>query len=56
MEVDGWPKLWAGAYSINERYTREDMAALVDFARVRGVRVLPGVGCAGRNTVGTDWC
>jgi hexosaminidase len=32
--------LWAGAFSPRERYTGADLAGLVDYARVRGVRVV----------------
>ena len=32
--------LWAGAFSPRERYTAADLAGLVDFARLRGVRIV----------------
>jgi hexosaminidase len=35
-----WPRLWAGAFSARERYTREDAAGVVAYARARGVRVV----------------
>ena len=34
------PKLWEGAYSPQERYTQSDVAAIVEYARLRGVRVM----------------
>jgi len=33
-------RLWEGAFSPRERYSAPDLAALVEFARLRGVRVL----------------
>ena len=35
-----YPKLWDGAYSDQERYTQADIAAVVEYARLRGVRVM----------------
>ena len=34
------PELWKGAYSAQERYTQADIAAVVEYARLRGVRVM----------------
>ena len=34
------PKLWAGAYSPQERYTQADVASIVEYARLRAVRVM----------------
>jgi hexosaminidase len=33
-------RLWEGAFSPRERYTRAELAALVEFSRLRGVRVV----------------
>ena len=33
-------KLWNGAFSPRERYTRAELAAFVEYARVRGVRIV----------------
>jgi hexosaminidase len=40
IEVPAWPRLWEGAFSPLERYTTDDIAALVEFARARGVRTV----------------
>jgi hexosaminidase len=40
LESPSWPKLWDGAFSPHERYTTDDVAAIVAFARERGVRVI----------------
>ena len=34
------PKLWDGAYSAQERYTQADVASIVEYAKLRGVRVM----------------
>ena len=34
------PKLWNGAWSLEERYTQLDARGLVEYARLRGVRVI----------------
>ena len=40
LESPSWPGLWLGAFSPRERYTTDDVASLVAFARARGVRVV----------------
>ena len=40
LESPSWPLLWSGAFSRVERYTTDDVAAVVAFARARGVRVV----------------
>jgi len=40
MQSTSAPKLWEGAYSADERYTQDDIAAVVEYARLRGVRVM----------------
>ena len=40
MQSKSSPKLWRGAYSPQERYTQKDVAAIVEYARLRGVRVM----------------
>ena len=40
MQSTTSPKLWEGAFSHQQRYTQADIKAVVDFARLRGVRVM----------------
>jgi len=40
VESPSWPLLWSGAFSPQERYTTDDVAAVVEFARARGVRTV----------------
>ena len=40
LESPSWPRLWEGAFSPLERYTEDDLAALVEYARARGVRTV----------------
>ena len=40
LEVKSSPKLWSGAYSPQEKFTQLDVASVVEFARLRGVRVI----------------
>mmetsp|Transcript_71233 Transcript_71233/g.148955 ORF Transcript_71233/g.148955 Transcript_71233/m.148955 type:complete len:563 (-) Transcript_71233:343-2031(-) len=47
------PKLWQGAYSGPERYTQADVAAIVDYARLRGVRVIVEFDMPGH---AQSWC
>jgi len=41
LESAAYPLLWNAAWSYTERYTFEDVAAVVEYARQRGVRVVP---------------
>eukprot|EP01062_Namystynia_karyoxenos_P048312 TRINITY_DN3672_c0_g1_i7.p2 TRINITY_DN3672_c0_g1~~TRINITY_DN3672_c0_g1_i7.p2 ORF type:complete len:629 (+),score=239.74 TRINITY_DN3672_c0_g1_i7:76-1887(+) len=40
MESRSSPKLWQGAHSPQERYLQSDIADMVEYARLRGVRVM----------------
>jgi len=40
FEVKSHPRLWEGSYSPRERYTQADVAAVVEYAHQRGVRVM----------------
>jgi len=41
LESVAYPKLWTRAWSTRERYTLSDIAAVVEYARARGVNVVP---------------
>lgn len=41
LESRAYPKLWDGAFSPGERYLQTEVADLVEFARLRGIRVVP---------------
>jgi hexosaminidase len=48
LELHNVPDLWAGAFSPQERFSQSDVVGVVEYARLRGVRVLvefdmPGV-------------
>ena len=40
LEVKTRPKLWDAAYSPQQRYSQADVAAIVEYARLRGVRTM----------------
>eukprot|EP01063_Lacrimia_lanifica_P005153 TRINITY_DN12964_c0_g1_i1.p1 TRINITY_DN12964_c0_g1~~TRINITY_DN12964_c0_g1_i1.p1 ORF type:complete len:595 (+),score=148.63 TRINITY_DN12964_c0_g1_i1:52-1836(+) len=40
FESKTYPKLWEGSYSPQERYLQADIADVVEYARLRGVRVM----------------
>ena len=53
MQSKSSPRLWEGAYSPQERYTQDDVAALVEYARLRGVRVMVEFDMPGH---AASWC
>mmetsp|Transcript_81338 Transcript_81338/g.246776 ORF Transcript_81338/g.246776 Transcript_81338/m.246776 type:complete len:452 (+) Transcript_81338:3-1358(+) len=53
FESKSSPKLWQGSYSPSERYTQVDAASIVEYARLRGVRVVPEFDMPGH---ADSWC
>ena len=53
FESKTYPRLWAGAYSDFEKYTQADIAAVVEYARARGVRVVVEFDMPGH---AASWC
>jgi len=53
MQVKSYPKLWDGAYPGNARFTQKDVAAVVEYARLRGVRVMVEFDVPGH---ASSWC
>ncbi len=47
------PKLWQGSFSKAERYTQRDVASIVEYARLRGVRVYVEFDVPGHSDA---WC
>jgi len=41
IEVKSYPNLWKASFSNDERYTQTDLAYVVEYARERGIRVIP---------------
>lgn len=53
MQSTTSPKLWEGAFSHQQRYTQADIKAVVEFARLRGVRVMIEFDMPGH---ASSWC
>eukprot|EP01084_Bolivina_argentea_P020345 37837_1 len=53
IESKLFPNLWNGAYSNYERFTQSDVAAIVKYAKYRGIRVMPEFDIPGH---AQSWC
>jgi hexosaminidase len=53
MQSFAHPNVWRGAFTPNERYTQADIASIVEYARLRGVRVMVEFDVPGH---GQSWC
>lgn len=53
LEIKSSPKLWAGAWSAQERYRQDDVEDVVEYARLRGVRVMVEFDMPGH---AASWC
>jgi hexosaminidase len=53
FESKTYPKLWDGAYSEAEKFTQDDIASIVEYARLRGVRVIVEFDVPGH---AASWC
>ncbi|XP_021739613.1 beta-hexosaminidase 1-like [Chenopodium quinoa] len=47
LETPSYPNLWKGSYSRWERYTVEDAYEIVNFAKTRGIHVMPEIDVPG---------
>ncbi|KEH21878.1 putative beta-N-acetylhexosaminidase [Medicago truncatula] len=47
LEIPTYPNLWEGSYTKWERYTVEDAYEIVNFAKMRGINVMPEVDVPG---------
>jgi hexosaminidase len=53
IQIKSYPKLWDAAYSAQERYTQADLASLVEYARLRAIRVMVEFDVPGHSKA---WC
>ncbi len=53
FEVKSYPNLWDAAYSNVEKFTQLDVASIVEYARMRGVRVIVEFDVPGH---AQSWC
>jgi len=53
LQVKSRPKLWQGAWSPQQRFTQADVKAVVEYARMRAVRVMIEFDMPGH---AASWC
>ncbi len=53
FESLSYPKLWAGSFTKQERYTQSDIKALVEYGRLRGVKIMIEFDMPGH---AASWC
>ncbi|KAK1286268.1 Beta-hexosaminidase 1 [Acorus calamus] len=47
LEIPSYPDLWNGSYTKRERFTIEDASEIVDFAKKRGINIMPEIDVPG---------
>ncbi|CAK9435278.1 uncharacterized protein LODBEIA_P57570 [Lodderomyces beijingensis] len=52
VEIDSYPEMTEDAYSASEVYTKKDLVSVLDFARARGVRLVPEIDMPGHARAG----
>ena len=50
------PKLWTASWSVQERYSQLDIADVIEFARMRGIRVMVEFDVSGVSLFGVLAC
>ena len=51
LKFDKFPEMAQGAYSEKHVFTENDVRGLVEYARLRGIRVIPELDCPGKHNI-----